>query len=249
MVESDHKPLETIFKKSLIAVPKRLQRMMLRLQQFNITVQYKKGSEMHIADCLSRAPIEDRHLCEICEEVTSINAADYVYLTRTTWEQIRDRSRQDNSLQKLKETVMKGWPSEKVNAQPEVKEYWNYCDEIAVQDGVLYKGDRVIVPTTMRSTMLEKIHYAHQGVEACLRPAQEAIFWPGMTAAIQDRVTNCTICNEFRTAQTSQPLLTHSIPNRPCSKVGADLCTFESLNFLLILDYYLDYWRWTDYPA
>ena len=62
-----------------------------------------------------------------------------------------------------------GWPSEKVNAQPEVKEYWNYRDEIAVQDGVLYKGDRVIVPTTMRSTMLEKIHYAHQDVEACWR--------------------------------------------------------------------------------
>ena len=33
LVESDHKPLETIFKKSLLSAPKRLQRMLLRLQR------------------------------------------------------------------------------------------------------------------------------------------------------------------------------------------------------------------------
>ena len=54
-VETDHKPLESIFKKSLLSAPYRLQRMLLRLQRFNLTVKYKPGSQMLLADHLSRA--------------------------------------------------------------------------------------------------------------------------------------------------------------------------------------------------
>ena len=54
-VESDHKPLQSIFKKSLTSAPKRLQRMLLRLQKFDLDVLYKRGTEMVPADTLSRA--------------------------------------------------------------------------------------------------------------------------------------------------------------------------------------------------
>ena len=36
-VETDHKPLQSIFKKSLLTAPSRLQRMLLRLQCYNLT--------------------------------------------------------------------------------------------------------------------------------------------------------------------------------------------------------------------
>ena len=54
VVESDHKPLETIFKKPLSLAPPRLQRMLLRLQKYTLEVRYKKGKEMYVADALSR---------------------------------------------------------------------------------------------------------------------------------------------------------------------------------------------------
>jgi len=54
-VQTDHKPLESIFKKSLLAAPCRLQRMLLRLQRYNLSVSYKPGCEMLLADHLSRA--------------------------------------------------------------------------------------------------------------------------------------------------------------------------------------------------
>jgi len=53
-VETDHKPLEEIFKKSLCDAPAKLQRMLLRLQRYNLEVQYNKDSLMFIADMLSR---------------------------------------------------------------------------------------------------------------------------------------------------------------------------------------------------
>ena len=59
MVHSDHQPLETIFKKPLSRAPHRLERMMLRLQNYHFTVQYKKGKDLLMADTLSRVPLTD----------------------------------------------------------------------------------------------------------------------------------------------------------------------------------------------
>ena len=53
-VESDHKPQEILQLKPLSAAPRRLQKMMMRLHQCDITIVYKKGSEMIHADTLSR---------------------------------------------------------------------------------------------------------------------------------------------------------------------------------------------------
>ncbi|CAB4040283.1 Hypothetical predicted protein [Paramuricea clavata] len=57
LVHTDHQPLETIFRKPLSKAPRRLQRIMLKLQQYHFSVQYKKGKEMYIADTLSRAAL------------------------------------------------------------------------------------------------------------------------------------------------------------------------------------------------
>ena len=54
-VKTDHQPLETIFKKDLSSAPKRLQRMLLRLQRYNLDVKYQKGEKMVMSDPLSRA--------------------------------------------------------------------------------------------------------------------------------------------------------------------------------------------------
>ena len=54
-VETDHEPLKSVFKKEIHKSPKRLQRMRLALQKYNLEVQYKKGPLMYIADALSRA--------------------------------------------------------------------------------------------------------------------------------------------------------------------------------------------------
>ena len=56
-VHTDHKPLETIFEKSLNKTPARLQRMLSRLRRYQFNVVYMKGTSLHIADTLSRASL------------------------------------------------------------------------------------------------------------------------------------------------------------------------------------------------
>lgn len=54
LVKSDHKPLESIFKKPVPSTPPRLQRFVLALEKYDIQVVYKPGKTMFLADHLSR---------------------------------------------------------------------------------------------------------------------------------------------------------------------------------------------------
>ena len=51
---TDHKPLIAISKKALVNAPPRLQRLLLRLNNYNATLQWISGKEMVFADHLSR---------------------------------------------------------------------------------------------------------------------------------------------------------------------------------------------------
>ena len=68
-VESDHKPLESITKKSLCQASPRLQRILLRLQKYDVILNYKSGKEMMIADTLSRACCIDTNTDRMEEEL------------------------------------------------------------------------------------------------------------------------------------------------------------------------------------
>ena len=53
-VESDHKPLEMIILKHISSAPARLQRMLLRLQTYKLSIKYRPGKDLILADAFSR---------------------------------------------------------------------------------------------------------------------------------------------------------------------------------------------------
>ena len=55
IIETDHKLITAILNKSLRTAPARLQRMLLQLQRYNLKFIYRRGTELHVADALSRA--------------------------------------------------------------------------------------------------------------------------------------------------------------------------------------------------
>ena len=71
-IQSDHKPLESILKKSLACAPKRLQGMMMRLKKYDYEVQYERGTNLYLADTLSRAYLPTG------AEFENINAAAFL---------------------------------------------------------------------------------------------------------------------------------------------------------------------------
>ena len=113
MVESDHKPLQFIFRKPLHAVLKRLQHMLLRLQKYSLHVFYKRGKEMYLADTLSRAYLPEVNACDLILELEDIDHKQQLAVSKECLQQINHASADDPVLQQLCVTIHRGWPESK----------------------------------------------------------------------------------------------------------------------------------------
>ena len=149
IVFSNHKLLESIFKKPLHRAPKHLQGMMIRLQKYYLEVRYKKGSKMFLVDTLSRAFLPAGEQDE--NEFETINMMKYLPVLEERLLQIPRDTEADDSLQVLKAVIQKGWPEDKSNVPSVISPYFNMRDEMSIQDGLIFKGERVVVPRVSRS--------------------------------------------------------------------------------------------------
>ena len=239
-VESDHKPLEAVFKKGLHKAPPRLQRMLMRLQSFNLHVSYKPGKDLYIADTLSRAFLNEQK--EVLEEELQINLlTTNLPVSEDKMTQFKRATADDEELQQVRNAVMSGWPENIKHVLPEIRKYWTFKEEITYSEGLLFKNDKLIVPESMRAEMLLKIHEAHLGIVKCKERARDILFWPGMSKQIKDTVMKCSVCNTFKRNNVKEPLMCHEIPDRAWSKVGLDLFHFDQDEYLLCVDYYSKY--------
>lgn len=71
--------------------------------------------------------------------------------------------RQDESVQALKTTILSGWPDQREKAPVNIREHWNYRDELSVHNEVLFKGMRIIIPRILRPEVMSRIYASHQG--------------------------------------------------------------------------------------
>ncbi|XP_032230541.2 uncharacterized protein K02A2.6-like [Nematostella vectensis] len=243
IVETDHKPLEAIFRKPLNECPPRLQRMLLKLTKYDLDVRYVPGKKQIISDCLSRAPLTDTTPVSEPEDVIGINLIENLGIENSTLKKFRDASSNDETSRVVMEYVLEGWPEDKDQVDELAREYWNYKEELSVEDGLLFKSDRIVVPRSMRAEVLEDIHGAHMGESKSLSLARDYVFWPSMTAHIKDRVRSCQICNAFRNQQQRETLHPHDLPSLPWQVVGTDLFEFAGHSYLIVVDFYSKYFE------
>ena len=154
IVESDHKPLEAILKKYLAAAPPRLQRMLLQLQKYSFTLHYKPGKEMILADTLSRAYITD---CPTSQSTFEEELACMVHMvlsntpfTDAKLEEVRKATSQNTIMRLLQTTIQTGWPDKISETPAELKAFWTYRDELSEADGILLKGEKILIPVTKK---------------------------------------------------------------------------------------------------
>ena len=238
-VITDHKPLVSIVNKPLFRAPKRLQAMLLRLQEYNFEMSYKSGKSIPIADALSRAPL----LNSIKQEIISVNNLSFTPIKESRLQEIRDKTNSDESLQLLKSTIMQGWPDHKSLLSKSLTPYFDYRDELTVQDGIILRGERIVISISMRREMKGKVHAGHTGINSCLRRARELIYWPGISAEIRQYVESCNTCASYSSIQAKEPLYMHETPSRPWEKVGTDIFTICGRNYLVTVDYFSQFFE------
>ena len=102
------------------------------------------------------------------------------------------------------------------------------------------RGNRVVIPTTLRADVLERLHTGHQGMTKCRQRAKQSVWWPGIGKAMDDKVSNCTICCKYQ-QQHPKPLMPSPLPSRPWEKIRTDMFEWKKVDYLLVVDYYSRY--------
>lgn len=233
-VYNDHKPLEDIFKKSLLATPMRIQRMRLRLQWYDLTVRYRKGKDMELPDTLSRAQLP--YNTPELKELECVSMLNYVAVSGERYAELKECT--ERELSSLQNTIQRGWPLKRRKAPAAVQPYWDSRSQLAICDGVIYKGLRIVVPPTMRQRMLKLIHQSHLGMVKNKRRAREVLYWPGMNAQIEEMVRDCTMCAEYQNRLPKLPLKPTETPELPFEQVASDIFEFEGKHYIILVDYF-----------
>ena len=102
-LESDHTPLERIPLKNLTAAPPRLQRMLLCIQNYGMTIEYRPGRELLLADGLSLLP-NPRSKQEIDLDI-SVNMVQF---SNDKIQQLRSESKSDPVFSSLQDIIVSG---------------------------------------------------------------------------------------------------------------------------------------------
>ena len=82
-VETDHQLLTSIWKKTIATSSPRLQRLLLRLAQYDVHIEYLRGKENVIADALSRvASLKSEHI-DCSDSLSNIEKIPVHQITQT----------------------------------------------------------------------------------------------------------------------------------------------------------------------
>ena len=248
-VLSDHRPLETIFKKEMEKSPLRLQKMLLSLQRYGLELQYRPGHEQVVADMLSRATgnVDDSTAYQDSKSEVFLIGLDesdpteYTDMTDQRLERMRVLGAEDPTYQQLKQTILDGWPKRRDGCVEELRSYWTFQEELAVQGRLVYRGSRLIVPRNMVKEICEALHGAHQAAESMFRRVRDTLYWPGMADDIQKTADVCKPCQLDKPRNQKETIRVHHVPSQPFAKVGTDVMYHKGRPHLVVVDYMSDY--------
>ncbi|XP_062526842.1 uncharacterized protein K02A2.6 [Bombyx mori] len=238
LVESDHKPLETIFRKNIQSAPARLQRIMLNLTPYSPKITFKKGTEIPLADFLSR-DCDTSKLNDYQEEDLKISI-----ILPTTFdytEELIKATKEDPHLQLLLKTIMKGFPEKADQLPTELHHYFNFKEELTYFKGLIFKGHKIVVPKTQIPQMLKYIHQGHLGIQSCLKRAHQLLYWRGQYEDIVKLVKSCSACEKTQKDNTNHTVAVKRIPSLPWQIVASDLFELKGKQYIVICDSYSGY--------
>ena len=236
VVENDHKPLASILKKPLSQAPKRLQALILRLHRYDVDFHYIEGSKLFIADTLSRAYLDvpDTHV-----RVMTVNALKGESYERI--KEVKEATTKDESMQTLLGIIKEGWPEHKKGVPSAVRPYFDERDTLSHQDGVILKGERVVILKSLRDITKKRLHSAHLGYDSMMRRYRDTVFWPAMSTEIRQVAENCEACQLHKPRNQKETLKQHEEGETAWSKIGVDLYEIKGGSYLVTVDYYSNF--------
>lgn len=245
-LQTDHQPLLAIFgsKKGIpVHTSSRLQRWALTLMPYDFKIEFIKTDKFGHADVLSRL-IENRQSTDETMVIASVQLmeqeierilVDAIRMLPVTAEMIQQASAGDELLSNVMKYLRTSWPTKIICEEEKI--LYNRRESLAEKSGCLLFNDRVIVPSILRTKVLNHLHLAHPGIVRMKALARSFVYWPNIDKDVSDWVQKCSRCASTARAPVKSELYSWPKASEVWSRVHIDYAgPFQGHNYLVIVD-------------
>ena len=221
----DPEPLKSMMEKTKKEAPARVEKVRLKLQGFNSSIELVKGKH-NPADYLSRHPLP-YNLCSKAERESFCDIQNHLFLVANklpeaiTVPRVRDALKSDAVISKVMNLLRAGvrrCPEERHLAP--FKSIWQ---ELSIGMGILLRGERVVLPQALVGEALDIAHKGHMGIAKTKHFLRTSVWFPKMDAQAEALVKRCLPCQAVTPETHREPLQMTPLPNEPWETVAADI--------------------------
>ena len=153
--------------------------------------------------------------------------------------QVEEASGQDPLLTSIREALKTGnWEQLRGTTYKAVR------DELWVLGYLVMRGNRIVMPESLRDRTIQVAHEGHQGMVRTKARLREKVWWPQMDEQVENAVRACHPCQLVGPRSKPEPIRSTTLPEGPWTDVAIDLCEILGGDHLLvIIDYYS---RWPE---
>ncbi|XP_029172380.1 uncharacterized protein K02A2.6-like [Nylanderia fulva] len=149
------------------------------LQGFDFDIKFRKTENHGNTDGFSRLPIKQNNRAKY--DVLDVYTVDTLNMLPVKANEIQTETRKDENLLKIVESLEQGKCLKKFGLQ-------NH--EFALNNGILLRKDRVVIPEKFRNKILKELHLGHIGIVSLI-----IVYVPGSYAPVQARICVCQWVN------------------------------------------------------
>lgn len=241
VIETDNRPIISFTRKPIDCLPLRIQRWLLRIQDFDLSFRHISGKENKIADGLSRNSLPSDVKSSAEYSVCFILQGSPMELKT-----IASHTVLDSELIAVYEAISSNWSSP---FSKQLKPFYHFREQLSVkhsrdeQTFVIMKGERIIIPLALRKELLTLLHEGHIGMSKMKHLLRSFAYWPTALSDIENEVKHCDACTRFQNKTDKMPLKSVvEEATRPWETVSIDLTgpseLLQGKTLLTIIDHY-----------
>ena len=246
-ITTDHKPLIPLFNNTTAKPPLRIERWLLRIQEYHYTVRYEPGKN-NPADYLSRHP----PCMSTGQPASASQTSADAYVNMVTFnaipksislEEIQKASQTDMVIQACMTAVTTGnWHHARQQIAPpnqqEFDSYFHIREELTVnaEYGILLRDHRIAIPRELRQRTINIAHEGHQGIVKTKQLLREKVWFPKIDQMVETTVEKCIPC-QISTPErsTKEPIKMTELPKSPWEQVSIDFKELPTGDYLLVV--------------
>lgn len=234
---TDNKPLASIVSNKLPALAaSRIQRWLLKLNEFNYEVEIRRSGQIPVADWLSRLSKVIRNTMKKEDETTICFQQSFEKLSAVTSKTVANETARDPILSLAIKYIHNGWP----NKVPENMQSLKSKEaELTVEAGCILWGLRVVIPKKLQPMVLAELLVGHQGMVRMKQLARSYVWWYNIDKYIEHEVRQCTGCMQKRAEPAKTYIHPWEFPKTPWQRLHIDFADpIKGMSYFVLIDSY-----------